>query len=320
MKFISVASIFLAAVGAYVAANDCSPKRWDFNNPSEMDSFQVVNCGDNAYIENGQMVWSITNACNATTLAYPTVLESGKISASIKSSDKDGAVTAFIMMGWKPNRVDELDFEWVGRNLDYAQSMYFVDGQRVGSDTQEGRHSVPSGDTSATFNTYAIEFTDTFVKWYVNDQVVRTLEKKSDATFPNFADHLQFGIWDGSHVAGWAGKMNWAAYDRAFAYMDWLEVTPYCNNTTTSTVEAITSTETTSLETTLPTGNPTDDSSSNTTTTTSDSATDSSSSSTPGSDSPTSTNSDNSPSETPTTTDGTAPTPGPGKCKPKYLK
>ncbi|RKP36482.1 glycosyl hydrolases family 16-domain-containing protein [Dimargaris cristalligena] len=237
MKFAILPSLLASGLALVNAATpECTPKRWDFNAPADMNDFVPLGCGQQAYVDNGNMVWALTKDCNATTMAYPHAIAEGKVSARIKAGDKNGMVTAFIMMGWTPGQVDELDFEWVGRDLSQVQSMLFVNGQRDGPDAHEIDYPVPGGDASADYYLYAIEFTANFVKWSVNGDVFRTVVRKDGQPFPAHADHLQFGVWDGSHQMYWAGVMEWEKYDRAFAYMDWLEITPYCDGVPTSTI------------------------------------------------------------------------------------
>ena len=60
-----------------------------------------------------------------TLLASTAYVWYGKISASLKSSRGTGVVTAFILLS---DVKDEIDFEFVGTDLDTAQSNYYFQG------------------------------------------------------------------------------------------------------------------------------------------------------------------------------------------------
>lgn len=60
-----------------------------------------------------------------TLLASTSYVWYGKISAQMKSSRGQGVVTAFILMS---DVKDEIDFEWVGTDLETAQSNFYFQG------------------------------------------------------------------------------------------------------------------------------------------------------------------------------------------------
>lgn len=60
-----------------------------------------------------------------TLLASSTYVWYGKITATMKSSRGQGVVTAFILLS---DVKDEIDFEFVGLDLDNAQSNYYFQG------------------------------------------------------------------------------------------------------------------------------------------------------------------------------------------------
>ncbi|KAJ1917087.1 transglycosylase [Tieghemiomyces parasiticus] len=235
--FTLLAGLALASTATAADPTVCNSVRYDFNSPSDLDNFVGLNCASQGYVENGQMVWALTKDCTATTYAYKNAIPEGKVTGSIKAGDKSGLVTAFIMMGWDPNHKDELDIEWVGKTLDQVQTMVFVNGTRDSPNSYEVDDTIPSGVNTA-FHTYSIDFTKERVIWAVDGKVFRTITNDHKQPFPQYADHLQFGVWDGSDTGGWAGKMTWDQYSKVYAYMDWVQIETYCGSETSSAISS----------------------------------------------------------------------------------
>lgn len=57
-----------------------------------------------------------------TVMASSTYVWYGKISATMKTSRGAGSVSAFILMS---DMKDEIDFEWIGSDLDMTQTNYY---------------------------------------------------------------------------------------------------------------------------------------------------------------------------------------------------
>ena len=62
---------------------------------------------------------------SGTLLASASYVWYGKVSAQMKSSRGDGVVSAFILLS---DVKDEIDFEFVGKDLAHAQSNYYFQG------------------------------------------------------------------------------------------------------------------------------------------------------------------------------------------------
>ncbi len=105
----------------------------------------------------------------------------GKIVARMKLPVGDGYWPAFWMMGdnidavgWPGN--GELD---IMENIGYAN---WVSGALHGpgywgAGSVGGRHDLPAGQTVGAWHTYAVEWDPTFVRWLIDDQVVRTVTR-----------------------------------------------------------------------------------------------------------------------------------------------
>ena len=149
--------------------------------------------------------------------------------ATSRSPPGSGVVTAFSLYGsGAPGATDEVDLECVGRDTSNIQSMYFVNGQRVGNGNQE-KDIFPAqgGDLATSYHTYGIEYNDNYVKWYMDGNVGNALTNNNNGQFPASLGKFRLGLWDGTQTSGWAGTVNYNQGPFA-ASIKWLRYTPYC--------------------------------------------------------------------------------------------
>ncbi|KAJ2156844.1 putative glycosidase CRH2, partial [Coemansia sp. RSA 552] len=184
----------------------CQSEYVDFSESDAMSKFSFVWCPENAYQTQNSVVWRLTQECG-TTMVYPKDFHYGRIEARIRIGGGSGVVTALLLIGPPPS--DEIDFEWVGKDLTHVQTMYYVQAHRV--DPLPEVFGVSQGsnkDLSTSFQDYAIELREDSVKWFLNGNLLRTL-KKGSREFPSDATRAKMGIWDGTQTSGWAGAVDW---------------------------------------------------------------------------------------------------------------
>ncbi|KAI7821665.1 concanavalin A-like lectin/glucanase domain-containing protein [Kickxella alabastrina] len=202
----------------------CKSDFIDFSQRDAMSKFSLVWCPENAYQTDNSVVWRLTQECGMT-MVYPWDFHYGKIEGRVRIGPGSGVVTAMILMGPPPS--DEIDFEWVGKDVTHVQTMYYVQAHRVDVLPEVfGIDQQGNGDLSTTFQNYAIELNKDSVKWYLNGQLLRTLNKKTQE-FPTYANRARMGIWDGTQTSGWAGTVDWSQGPFT-AEMQWFNFTPYC--------------------------------------------------------------------------------------------
>ncbi|OZJ03928.1 hypothetical protein BZG36_03617 [Bifiguratus adelaidae] len=222
-----------AALAHPLAKKGCPAVNLDFStmadgtNPMSI-GFQDVWCGKNTAIKSGHLELSMTQECGPAILV-PQMIQSGRVDVTIQTAAGSGVVTALTVFAPKnaPGGRDELDWEWVGKDLTNGQSMYFVKGQRVPG--AEGAVYVnTASDTATTFHTYSIEYTPEQIIWYLDNKVVRTVRSNQGVPYPTQALQLNLGVWDGSQTNGWAGTVPWGNGVKAYtAKVSKLSVTPY---------------------------------------------------------------------------------------------
>ncbi|KAJ2718652.1 Glutamate decarboxylase 2 [Coemansia sp. Benny D115] len=206
-------------------AYTCKSEFVDFSKSDAMSKFSFVWCPQNAYQTDNSVVWRLTPECG-TTMVYPWDFHYGKIEARIRIGPGSGVVTAMILMG--PPPADEIDFEWVGKDLTHVQTMYYVQSHRIDNIPRVyGVDQQGQGDLSTTFQNYAIELKEDTVTWFLNGEALPFVLKRDSRGFPTYANRARLGIWDGTQTSGWAGTVDWSQGPFT-AEMMWFNFTPYC--------------------------------------------------------------------------------------------
>ncbi|OMJ10187.1 putative glycosidase crf1 [Smittium culicis] len=201
----------------------CNSVSIDFSSETADSYFDIPYCNDNISYGDEGIELRVSNQCS-TTLIYKSTFKYGLVEGIIKAAPNSGSVTAFILLD--DDSKDEIDFEWLGKDPSSVQSMFFINGIPANEGPQYHPSSSAS-DTSTEFVNYAIELLPHAVNWYVDNELVRSVERESDSSFPANANNFRFGVWDGSGVSDWAGSGD---HDQTIskAYFKSIEITEYC--------------------------------------------------------------------------------------------
>ncbi|KAI1435099.1 glycoside hydrolase family 16 protein [Xylaria sp. CBS 124048] len=146
-----------------------------------------------------------------TVLASTVYVWYGTIQAKIKTSKDAGVVTAFILLS---DVKDEIDYEWVGTELDIAQTNYYFQG--IPDYTHSGNISGLE-NTNTEWHEYKINWTPDKIEWYVDGNLGRT-QLKSDTwnatanqwNFPQSPARVQLSVWPGGASSNAEGTIAWA--------------------------------------------------------------------------------------------------------------
>jgi len=158
----------------------------------------------------GNLLLTMDPQSVGTVLASTTYVWYGKISATMKTSRGRGVVSAFILLS---DMKDEIDFEWVGADLETTQTNYYWQG--VPNYNHGG--NISNSDTFENFHTYEIDWQPDQITWSVDGQIGRTL-KKSDTfnettkqyDYPQTPARVQLSLWPGGLSTNDAGTIAWA--------------------------------------------------------------------------------------------------------------
>lgn len=182
---------------------------------------------------------------SGTVLSSTVYMWYGNVKARFKTSRGAGVVTAFILFS---DVKDEIDFEFIGVDLETAQTNYFFQGI-----TTYPTHEVnlTMSDSFNNFHDYEIHWTPDYVEWYIDGTLGNTLYKNEtwnettqNFDFPQTPARVQLSIWPGglsTNAAGtiaWAGgEIDWDSEDienYGYYFATFSEVTMECYNTTTA--------------------------------------------------------------------------------------
>ncbi|KAK2011756.1 hypothetical protein LZ32DRAFT_325416 [Colletotrichum eremochloae] len=166
--------------------------------------------GEPALYNNEAVLLTMPAKSVGTVLASTTYLWYGNVKATIRTSRGPGVVTAFILYG---DVKDEIDYEWVGADLEMSQTNYYFQG--IPKYDQSGNISL--SNTFSNWHTYEISWTPDEIQWLVDGQVGRT-KKRSDTwnataqqwDYPQTPARVQLSIWPGGADTNAKGTIDWA--------------------------------------------------------------------------------------------------------------
>ncbi|OLY81422.1 putative glycosidase CRR1 [Smittium mucronatum] len=193
---------------------------YDFENGSGIRDLIIEYCPRNAVVTNGALEMRIDATCG-TDLIYNRKIVTGKYETKLKVAKGPGVVTAIDFYGASK---DEINLEIAGSSPFNIYTMYFAKG--VGID-KSPTVVVSDVDLSLDYHIYAVEILTDAINWYLDGNIVRTLQKTDPNTFPALAgDKVVFGVWSTSRFGNAIGQPNYTAGPKV-AYMKWIKFTHY---------------------------------------------------------------------------------------------
>ncbi|CAN6674845.1 probable glycosidase CRH2 [Trichomonascus vanleenenianus] len=166
----------------------------------------------NGYVlaHNGELMLAMPRNSYGTVISSTRAVWFGKVSATLKTSHGNGVVSAFILMSGSK---DEVDYEFVGNDLDNAQTNYYYQG--VLNYTNGAKHRV--SNTHENYHTYEIDWKQDRIVWSIDGETVRTLNREdtwNDTTkqfmFPQTPSIIQLSLWPGGSEVNKQGTVDWA--------------------------------------------------------------------------------------------------------------
>lgn len=146
-----------------------------------------------------------------TVLASTVYMWYGRVSARMKTGLGPGVVTAFILMS---DVKDEIDYEWVGVDLEVSQTNYYYQG--IPDYTHSGNITGTS-NINQNWHDYEINWTPEKIEWLVDGKVGRTVNKKDTWNktanrydYPQTPSRVQLSLWPGGADTNAAGTIAWA--------------------------------------------------------------------------------------------------------------
>jgi beta-glucanase (GH16 family) len=176
----------------------------------------------------GKLLLTMQEGSVGTLLASTHYVWYGKVSAKLKTSAGKGVVTAFILLS---DVKDEVDFEFVGIELESAQSNFYSQGVTncmyptvfgtscvltAGLPDNNGANHTGLPNTLTTEHEYEIDWTPDQITWSIDGKEVRT-QKKSDTwnatsnrfDYPQTPARVQLSLWPAGLPSNGEGTINW---------------------------------------------------------------------------------------------------------------
>ncbi|KAI0131879.1 putative cell wall glucanase/allergen F16-like protein [Xylariales sp. AK1849] len=241
MHFSRYTGFLLPAVALAQTYTDCNPTEETCSSDTGLDSTSYtvdftqgssddwnMTYGDASYDDNG-VSFTIDESGDAPTMQSNFYIFFGVVSVYAKAAPGTGIVSCAIL---ESDDLDEIDWEWLGGDLDQVQTNYFGKGNTTSYD--RGTY-VTVSDTQATTHNYTIEWTSASTTWYVDGTSVRELNYEdavSGTNYPQTPMRIKLGIWSASD-SGSEGTIEWAGgetdYDDApfTMYVEKVEITNY---------------------------------------------------------------------------------------------
>jgi len=144
-----------------------------------------------------------------TLLASSTYMWYGNVQATFKTSRGAGVVTAFILLS---DVKDEIDYEFVGVDLETAQTNFYFQG----IPNYMNSANISLSDTFNNYHTYEIDWTPDLITWKVDGQIGRT-KKRSETwnstsnrwDFPQTPARVQLSLWPAGLESNGQGTIEW---------------------------------------------------------------------------------------------------------------
>ncbi|CZT00101.1 related to cell wall protein (putative glycosidase) [Rhynchosporium agropyri] len=140
--------------------------------------------------------FNIKSKTGAPTIGVNKYIQFGKVSVTMKAAPGTGVISSFIL---ESQDLDEIDFEWVGGDVNNVQSNFFGKGNTTTYD-RSGTHPVSNPMTE--FVTYAIDWNKDSIKFYAAGNMVRELLYNDPKThggfnYPQTPMRVKMGAWVG---------------------------------------------------------------------------------------------------------------------------
>jgi beta-glucanase (GH16 family) len=174
--------------------------------PSEAD---WVASGEPA-LNKGNVILTMPRQSYGTVLSSTAYMWYGNVKARMRTSRGRGVVTAFIFFS---DVKDEIDYEFVGVDLEMAQTNYYFQGIT----NYENSGNISLSNTFSDWHNYEINWTPDKIEWLIDGKVGRTVQRKDTWNktanrweFPQTPSRVQLSLWPAGDPKNPKGTVDWA--------------------------------------------------------------------------------------------------------------
>ncbi|EDO15896.1 hypothetical protein Kpol_1019p16 [Vanderwaltozyma polyspora DSM 70294] len=176
--------------------------------------------------DTGELVLGMPKYSTGSSLKASKAIQYGKVSARLKTARSRGVITAVVLMSATG---DEIDFEFLGSELNSVQTNYYSQGELIYSKMQT--HHIQT-DTNQNYHTYDIDWDSERINWVIDNKIVRTLYKRDTwdpidkkYKYPQTPMIFEVAIWPGGSEENSLGTISWAG-----GFIDWENSPDMSNN------------------------------------------------------------------------------------------
>ncbi|KAK1638552.1 extracellular cell wall glucanase [Colletotrichum phormii] len=177
----------------------------DFTKGADNDAWTVT-AGNITYGTDGAE-FTLNKKGDAPTIETSWYFFFGRAEVLMKAAPGTGIVSSVVI---ESDDLDEVDWEWLGGKDAEVQTNYFGKGNTTSYD-RGAFHTIAA--TQTEYHNYTIDWTKEAVTWYINSNLVRTLnyaDALGGKNFPQTPARLRLGIWAGGDPDNNAGTITWA--------------------------------------------------------------------------------------------------------------
>ncbi|GMM30805.1 Utr2 protein [Martiniozyma asiatica (nom. inval.)] len=134
----------------------------------------------------------------------------GKVSMKFKTAHYAGVVSAAILFSQVQ---DEIDFEFVGSQLETAESNFYFEGMLNYTNSANAEIS----NTYENWHTYTIDWQEDQISWAIDGETFRTLKKDDTYNstskiyeYPQTPSRIQLSLWPGGDASNAQGTIEWS--------------------------------------------------------------------------------------------------------------
>ena len=188
------------------------------NGYSNGNMFNCTWSADCAVVRDGVMNMSVKDGGDVYYGAeYRTdeTFKYGFFAVCMKAADCSGVISSFFTYTGRP-RWDEIDIEFLGKDMTEVQFNYYTDGV--------GGHEYVYDlgfDASADFHEYAFLWQPDSITWYVDGEAVC----RATDTIPEMPQQIMMNVWNCKDHDGWSGAFDPASLP-ATAQYKWIAYSP----------------------------------------------------------------------------------------------
>ncbi|MBT3962374.1 MAG: family 16 glycosylhydrolase [Candidatus Marinimicrobia bacterium] len=148
----------------------------------------------------------------------------GRFEVRMKSAPGSGVISSFFTFHdyWADGHTssaywNEIDLEWLGRYNDKIHTNLIVHDQWDLPELLD-----LTFNPNEEFHTYAFEWTSDIISFFVDDQLIKTVDNPVYVDTMNREQKIMMNIWQ-STSAGWAGPFSASSTLPTYAFYDWVK-------------------------------------------------------------------------------------------------